>query len=143
MSGKKIAILGFSFKANTNDTRNSPSIKICKDLLDEGAVLSIYDPKVDKVQIENDLNILNFDNSLNNPLDSFIYAESIEQSIQDSHAILILTEWKEFYKINWQIMFKKMKRPAWIFDTRSIIDIKEVESFGFNVWQVGNKSFDN
>ena len=143
VSGKKISILGFSFKANTNDTRNSPSIKICKDLLDEGALLSIYDPKVDKVQIENDLNILNFDNSLNNPQDSFIYAESIEQSIQDSHAILILTEWKEFNKINWQIMFKKMKRPAWIFDTRSIIDIKEVESIGFNVWQVGNKSFDN
>ena len=57
VSGKRIAVLGFSFKANTNDTRNSPSIKICKDLIEDGALLSIYDPKVSQLQIEKDLGI--------------------------------------------------------------------------------------
>ena len=55
VSGKKISILGFAFKANTNDTRESAAIKICIDLLEEGAILSIHDPKVDSEQISKDL----------------------------------------------------------------------------------------
>ena len=54
LSGKKISVLGFSFKANTNDTRESPSIKICKELLEEGANIAIYDPRVSKKQIASD-----------------------------------------------------------------------------------------
>ena len=56
VSGKKICILGFAFKANTNDTRESAAINICNDLIEEGAVLFIHDPKVDPQQIEKDLN---------------------------------------------------------------------------------------
>ncbi len=140
VSAKKLSILGFSFKANTNDTRNSASIKICKDLLEEGAILSIYDPKVEKKQIEKDLNILASNKISENEQDKWFYANSIENSIDDSHAIVILTEWKEFTNLEFDLLFKKMKRPAWIFDTRSIIDILKAKRAGFNVWQIGNYS---
>ena len=55
INGKKIIILGFAFKANTNDTRESPAISLCNNLLEEGAILSIHDPKVSRKQIEKDL----------------------------------------------------------------------------------------
>tara|TARA_B100001248_G_C27398834_1_gene468023 strand:- start:118 stop:1539 length:1422 start_codon:yes stop_codon:yes gene_type:complete len=136
VSNKKLAILGFAFKANTNDTRNSASIKICKDLIEEGAILSIYDPKVNELQMEKDLGI----NQVDLTEDKVIWTkyESLEEVIQDTHAIIILTEWSEFKKIKWEKFYKKMARPAWIFDTRSIIDVKLTKKIGFNVWQIGN-----
>ena len=138
VSGKRIAVLGFSFKANTNDTRNSPSIKICKDLIEDGALLSIYDPKVSQTQIEKDLGIKCADQFLESNSGSISYERSIEKTAEDAHAILILTEWKEFYSINWDVLIEKMKRPAWIFDTRSIIKTNDAKKSGFNVWQIGN-----
>ena len=68
VSGKKISILGFAFKANTNDTRESASIKICKDLLEEGAILNIHDPKVDSEQIAKDLEIQRKNSKYDNKL---------------------------------------------------------------------------
>ena len=138
VSGKRIAVLGFSFKANTNDTRNSPSIKICKDLIEDGALLSIYDPKVSQSQIEKDLEINCSDAFLESNSGTISYKRSIEKTAEDAHAILILTEWKEFSNINWDNLIKKMKRPAWIFDTRSIIKANNAKKSGFNVWQIGN-----
>ena len=138
VSEKKLAVLGFAFKANTNDTRNSACIKICKDLIEEGAFLSIYDPKVVKDQIERDLSISNAEESLDNG--NFIRVDSIESAIDGSYAVIILTEWEEFKQAKWDLLFKKMKRPAWIFDTRSMIDVQMAEEIGFNVWQIGNSS---
>jgi len=138
VSGKRIAVLGFSFKANTNDTRNSPSIKICKDLIEDGALLSIYDPKVSQSQIEKDLGIKCSDQFLESNSGTIYYERSIEKTAEDAHAILILTEWKEFFNINWDLLIEKMKRPAWIFDTRSIIKTNDAKKSGFNVWQIGN-----
>ena len=138
VSNKKLAILGFAFKANTNDTRNSASIKICKDLIDEGATLSIYDPKVKKNQIMNDLGINPVDFYENDEKEIWINSESLDHAIQDSHAIIILTEWSEFKEIKWDKFFKKMAKPAWIFDTRSIINVDLAKKAGFNVWQIGN-----
>tara|TARA_A100001035_G_C27770096_1_gene495861 strand:+ start:406 stop:1827 length:1422 start_codon:yes stop_codon:yes gene_type:complete len=135
---KKLAVLGFAFKANTNDTRNSPCIKICKDLIEEGAFLSIYDPKVVKDQIERDLSISNAEEFLDNG--KFRRVDSIESAIDGSYAAIILTEWEEFKQAKWDLLFKNMKRPAWIFDTRSIIDVRMAEEIGFNVWQIGNSS---
>jgi len=135
--GKKLAIFGFSFKANTNDTRNSASIKICRNLIDEGAILSIYDPKVDNNQIEKDLNLsINETSSREKMLWS--RANSIQSAVEDCHAVIILTEWEEFKNISWTKLIKKMKRPAWIFDTRSVVDVLKAEQAGFNIWQIGN-----
>ena len=139
VSGKKITILGFAFKANTNDTRKSPAIKICKDLIEEGAYLSIYDPKVDKKTIELDLKLKSQEKQLNlNENGYWEYFSSIEKSVKNSDAIVVLTEWKEFENINWHKLIKLMRRPAWFFDTRSYIDCKKVQKAGFNVWEIGN-----
>ena len=128
---KKLSILGFAFKANTNDTRESPAINICKDLLEEGAYLSIYDPKVELEQVQNDLK-RNSEKNLN-----LTIAKTVEESANNADAIVVLTEWQEFKKLNWQTIAKLMRTPSWVFDTRGIINTKELNSTGINFWRVG------
>ncbi len=128
---KKLSILGFAFKANTNDTRESPAINICKDLLEEGAYLSIFDPKVELEQVQNDLQ-KNSEKNLN-----LTIAKTVEESANNADAIVILTEWDEFKKLNWQTIAKLMRNPSWVFDTRGIINTKELKSTGINLWRVG------
>ncbi len=135
VSEKKIAILGFSFKANTNDTRNSPSIDICNDLLEEGAKLRIYDPKVGKEQIKKDL-----ENKLKSNYEKgdWEYCKSIKESTLDSHAIIVLTEWDEFKTINLKEIFQGVKKPSWIFDTRLILNKEDALKAGFSYWSLGS-----
>ena len=145
ISNKKISILGFAFKSNTNDTRESAAIKICKDLLDEGAELLIHDPKVNANQIESDLKISPIssksDNSTFNKKEgegTWDFSNTIEKTFIDADAILILTEWEEYSRINWEEAYKKMRKPAWVFDSRSIIEPKRVISAGINIWRIGD-----
>ena len=137
ISNKKISILGFAFKANTNDTRNSPCIDICNDLLEEGANLSIYDPKVDSDQIAKDLNL----NCREKGKDkgSWEFCNSLEESAYNSHAILVLTEWDEFKNIDWEKIYKIMKKPCWLFDTRFCTTSKTLLKIGFNYWSLGSQ----
>ena len=137
ISGKKIGILGFAFKANTNDTRESPSINICKDLLEEGANLSIYDPKVEHSKIEEDLGIRKKDLNNNDYYGNYQICKSILDVALGSDALVILTEWEEFSDILWEELILKMRKPAWIFDTRICIDFNRAKEAGFNIWQIG------
>ena len=138
ISGKKISILGFSFKANTNDTRNSPCIDICNDLLEEGAFLSIYDPKVSKEQIEKDLKS-NSKGINNNLVKGIFVCKTIEEVATGSDAIVILTEWKEFKSIDWYNISKLMRKPSWLFDTRSCTNKTELIKAGINYWKLGSE----
>ena len=119
LSEKIISILGFSFKANTNDTRDSPAIKVCKDLLEEGAYLKIYDPKVKGDQIFQDLEIYEKEYVSNIhkkfPLE---ISQTLFKSIEGADAILILTDWDEFKNIDWDYVKTIARKPTWIFDTR-------------------------
>ena len=131
---KKIAIFGFAFKANTNDTRESPAINISKNLILEGAKLSIYDPKVNEESIKRE-----FDNSFNflsnkEYCSSWLKTNSIEDAVKDADAIIILTEWLEFKNLNWNRLISLMRKPRWIFDTRNILDSKELECLDVNIW---------
>ena len=137
ISDKKISILGFAFKANTNDTRNSPCIDICNDLIEEGANLSIYDPKVDSDQIAKDLNL----NCREKGKDkgSWEFCNSLEESAYNSHAILVLTEWDEFKNIDWEKIYKIMKKPCWLFDARFCTTSKNLLKIGFNYWGLGSQ----
>ena len=147
VTGKKIYVLGFAFKANTNDTRESSAITICKDLLEEGAILLIHDQKVKPFQIANDLgieenqkiNLLNEDNNFSFE-GQWCLSEEIENGFSRADAVVVLTEWHEYSKINWQEMSKKMRTPAWIFDARSIIDPNEVKKANLNFWRIGDGS---
>ncbi len=134
ISSKKIAILGFSFKANTNDTRESPAIYICKKLIEEGAILNIYDPKVTFQQIYKDLD--NNDSEIKNEK-KWLYYDKVYETFINADAAIFLTEWDEFQNLNWPKIAKAMRKPAFIFDTRSIVNIKEVKKSNLKIWQVG------
>tara|TARA_B100000242_G_scaffold127102_1_gene89654 strand:+ start:2778 stop:4163 length:1386 start_codon:yes stop_codon:yes gene_type:complete len=133
LSNKKIAILGFAFKSNTNDTRESPSISICKDLIQEGCKINIYDPEVNKKNIEEALAFVNEDLEES----SWDFSNSVYEAATNADAILILTEWSEFKNLNWYEISKIMRKPSWLFDTRSISNIKNAQSYGINIWEVG------
>ena len=91
ISNKKISILGFSFKSNTNDTREFPAISICRDLLEEGGNLFIYDPKVTMEQISNDLLCKpSEDISELKESGTWQYSKSIKESAIGADAIVIL-----------------------------------------------------
>ena len=139
VSGKKIGILGFSFKADTNDTRESPAISICKDLIEEGALIHIFDPQVDPLQIANDLNLK--ESTKNSSLTEdgkWFFAPSILDTARDSDALIIITDWHHFDNINWEKIASVMRSPSWLFDTRSQVKKEKVERFGIKVWQLGN-----
>ena len=138
--GKKIAVLGFSFKANTNDTRESPAIEICMNLLEEGASLSIHDPKVSCLQIKREFhNYLNKKN-LNYDIENWEFAKSIDIAIKDSNAVLILTEWEEYKILDWEKKAKLMLPPAWIFDSRLVTQEKNLSITNLNYWRIGNEN---
>ncbi len=147
VTGKRIIILGFSFKANTNDTRESSAISICKDLLEEGAILKIHDPKVTKTQIERDLGISEkiipdkIDNQKRYDFEgSWSYVQEFINSFEDADAVVVLTEWPEYAEINWEIVANKMRKPSWVFDARSIVSSKEVINSNINFWKIGDGS---
>jgi UDPglucose 6-dehydrogenase len=130
VSDKKIAILGFAFKKDTNDTRESAAIYICKDLLEEQAQLAIHDPKVEPKQIQKDLGI-----DANHPGVSYC-ADALEAT-RDAHAILILTEWDEFKTLDFQKIYDQMQLPAFLFDGRNILDLEALRSIGFEACGIG------
>ena len=147
VTGKKIFILGFAFKANTNDTRESAAISICKDLLEEGAILAINDPKVSPNQIGKELEI-NENKSLRNDFDNntlslegqWHFVENINDGFQGADAAVILTEWTEYSHIDWEVAEKVMRKPSWVFDSRSIISPVKVRKTKLNMWRIGDGS---
>ncbi len=136
LKSKKIAILGFVFKADTNDTRESPAIDICKDLLVEGAYLAIYDPKVNFTNVAKELNS-------DNQEKTFIYrgeflkVKTIKEAITNADAIVVLTEWEEFRSIQWNKYADLMRKPSWIFDSRDVINEEDIDSKKINLWKCG------
>ncbi len=140
LSNKIIIVLGFSFKANTNDTRESAAIQICKDLLDEGAILKIHDPKVNIQQIEKDLNSSPtiFNPKAYEKESTWNKVTDLYSSFNNADAALILTEWNEYSNIKWSKASQRMRRPAWVFDSRSIINPEEVTEAGLNFWRIGD-----
>ena len=147
LSGKKIAILGFAFKSDTNDTRESAAIQICKDLIEEGSALYIHDPKVNHQQISRDLNVKETKSDSQYKLSSNSEIEGSWQSVQDldeafknADAIVILTEWKEYSNLNWEKISQIMRQPSWIFDSRSITNPQKIINSGLNLWRIGDGS---
>tara|TARA_B100001989_G_C24547813_1_gene472180 strand:- start:2683 stop:4089 length:1407 start_codon:yes stop_codon:yes gene_type:complete len=139
ITGKTIAILGFAFKANTNDTRESPAIKICEELIIEGAKLKIFDPKVNEIDIENCLYQLK--SSPKSVIQSsFEVSNSISNAISDCDGIIVVTDWIQFSEINWVNHIASVRLPCWIFDTRSIINSKLAKESGFKIWTLGSSS---
>ena len=146
VTGKRLAILGFAFKADTNDTREAPAIRIAKDLLEEGAQLAIHDPKVDLEQIARDLKLSasTAPDSDSGPTRAALSGEGtwwpsddIASALKGADAVLILTEWSQYREIDWSELAPLMRQPAWVFDARSVVIPGEVQAAGLNLWRVG------
>ena len=142
VSSKKITFFGWAFKKNTNDTRESPAIYVADHLIDDGAEIHVYDPKVKKKQIINDMKYLWDLNGyskkiIKEKLNNIVVHDSHMNSINKSHAIVILTEWDEFTAYDWKKIYKKVFKPAFIFDGRNILNHNKLTSIGFDVFCIG------
>lgn len=137
VADKKIAFLGWAFKKDTNDTRESAAIYVTEKLLQEQANISIYDPKVKKAQIIADLEYLG-------TLDPVAIQKRITvvndpyEAMQEAHAVAILTEWDEFKDYDWKKVYKNMMKPAFVFDGRDVADKTELVNIGFNLFKIGH-----
>ena len=130
VADKKIAVLGFAFKKDTNDTRESAAIYVCGDLLEEQANVAIYDPKVSESQIRHDLNVSADFAALTVCADAY-------EACKDAHAVLILTEWDEFKALDFQRIHDSMQQPAFLFDGRNLLDLAALREVGFEACGIG------
>ena len=143
VSDKRIAVWGFAFKKDTNDTRESAAIFVCRDLLLEKAKLSIYDPRVTKEQIQDDLaNAImatGFDKESTATLlqENVEIADSCESSARDAHAVALLTEWDEFAQADFKSIHSSMKKPAFVFDGRNTLKRLSLGDLGFRYFGIG------
>ncbi|RXR17792.1 UDP-glucose 6-dehydrogenase [Flavobacterium amnicola] len=131
VSGKKIAMLGWAFKKDTNDTRESAAIDIALDLIAEEANVMVYDPKVSENQIKNDVN--NIENNIKVTADPY-------QACKDAHAIAVVTEWDEFKEYDWKKIYDSMLKPAFVFDGRNILDKEALKKIGFVYTAIGSSN---
>lgn len=130
VSGKKIALLGWAFKKDTNDTRESAAIYVADYLLNEQAEIWVYDPKVQPEQIYADLDYLNTRPEEENRRLVKVVKTPYE-AMYEAHAAAILTEWDEFKTYDWQKAYENMKKPAFVFDGRNVLNSAELKELGF------------
>ncbi|MEP6930874.1 MAG: UDP-glucose 6-dehydrogenase [Flavobacterium sp.] len=137
VSSKKITFLGWAFKKDTNDTRESAAIYVADDLINEQAKISVYDPKVSRNKMLADLNYLE-SRSVEENNNAVLTFNNPYDACKGSHAISILTEWDEFVAYDWQRIYDSMHKPAFLFDGRNILNAKELESIGFVYKGIGS-----
>lgn len=137
VSGKRIAILGYAFKKDTGDTRETAAIFVAKHLLADRAKLAIYDPKVPHEQIWRDF--VEYDATpAGVDIKQFVSLEADAASAAaGAHAVVVCTEWDEFKDIDFEAVFKTMAKPAFVFDGRNILDHAKLRRIGFEVFAIG------
>ncbi len=136
VADKKIAFLGWAFKKDTNDTRESAAIYVADDLINEEAQLSVYDPKVPFKKVLADLDYLASRTTAQNQKHIAAAATAYE-ACENAHAIAILTEWDEFTSYDWQRIYDSMQKPAFVFDGRNILDADQMRAIGFVYNRIG------
>jgi UDPglucose 6-dehydrogenase len=137
VSGKKIGILGWAFKKDTNDTRESAAIYVADYLLNEQAEIVVYDPKVKTEQIYADLDYLNTRSSEENRARVTVVNTPYEAT-KEAHAVALLTEWDEFKELDWKKVYEEMLKPAFLFDGRRLLDRATKEKIGFEFYAIGS-----
>lgn len=137
VADKKITFLGWAFKKDTNDTRESAAIYVADDLINEQAKISVYDPKVSRNKMLSDLDYLET-RTVDENSNALSIFDSAYEACKGAHAIAILTEWDEFTSYDWQKIYNSMHKPAFLFDGRNILNAKELESIGFIYKGIGS-----
>ncbi|MFW5663570.1 MAG: UDP-glucose 6-dehydrogenase [bacterium] len=136
VSGKKIGMLGWAFKKDTNDTRESAAIYVTDYLLEDLANVSVYDPQVPAASMYADLNYLQTRPAAGNKKMLEVVKDPYE-ALKDAHAVAIITEWDEFKTLDWERVYRDMQKPAFIFDGRNLLDHEMLRNIGFKVKAIG------
>lgn len=131
VSGKRVAVLGFAFKKDTNDTRESAAIHVVQGLLEENAQVVVYDPKVPAADIRRDVLGSGPDD------ERLVVASSAVEAAEGAHAVAVLTEWDEFKKLDFARIYEGMHKPAFLFDGRNVLPHAELGKLGFRVYAIG------
>ncbi|HNC23621.1 MAG TPA: UDP-glucose 6-dehydrogenase [Opitutaceae bacterium] len=131
VADKRIAVFGFAFKKDTNDTRESAAISVCRDLLAEQARVVVYDPKVPADEIRADV----LGKGQDNP--HLTIAKSAYEAAAGAHAIAVVTEWDEFKRLDYAKILSGMNKPAFVFDGRNILDLPKLNALGFRTYGIG------
>ena len=127
VAGKRIALLGAAFKANTSDTRESPALAVCRALLEERADVVLTDPHaLDNARAD-----------LGDLAEGVIFEPDPYVAVEGAHAVAVLTGWPQFAELDYEAIHESMVKPAFIFDGRNILDHKRLHAIGFNVYAVG------
>jgi UDPglucose 6-dehydrogenase len=127
VAGKSLAVLGFAFKADTGDTRESPAIHIVRQLVEERADVVVSDPKaLDNARID-----------LQDIVDRVRFEEDPYEASRGVHGVAVLTDWRDYRELDWQRIFEGMMKPAFVFDGRNCLDHQALYEIGFNVHAVG------
>lgn len=137
VADKKITFLGWAFKKDTNDTRESAAIYVANDLISEQAKIAVYDPKVNRKKILADLDYLETRTSSENEYSLTTHDNPYEACV-NSHAIAVLTEWDEFTGYDWQKIYDSMQKPAFVFDGRNLLNSQELKAIGFVYQAIGS-----
>lgn len=137
VNSKKISFLGWAFKKDTNDTRESAAIYVANELMEEKAVIHVYDPKVDKKQIYKDIDDLSTRHTQENQ-ELLKVHQCPYQALEGAHGIAVLTEWDQFREYDWQRIYNNMLKPAFVFDGRGVLDKQALEKIGFKVFSIGS-----
>jgi UDPglucose 6-dehydrogenase len=137
VSGKKITFLGWAFKKDTNDTRESAAIYVADDLINEQANIALFDPKVSQKQVLSDLDYLATREATDNEKHIKSYSNPYD-ACANAHAIAVLTEWDEFKTYDWEKIYESMLKPAFVFDGRNLLDGDKLKSIGFVYQSIGS-----
>jgi UDPglucose 6-dehydrogenase len=127
VAGKRIALFGFAFKANTGDTRESPALAITRGLLEERAEVIITDPKA----------LPHAKDDLKDVKTGLTFEEDPYVAAKGAHAIAVMTEWKQYKDLDYERILASMSQPAFLFDGRNILDHRRLFKLGFNVFAIG------
>lgn len=137
IADKKITFLGWAFKKDTNDTRESAAIYVADDLINEQANIALFDPKVSRTQVLTDLDYLKTRSESEN--EKFVTTfDNPYDACKNAHAIAIMTEWDEFKEYDWQKIYDNMLKPAFVFDGRNLLDVEKMRQIGFVFQSIGS-----
>lgn len=131
LNGKRIAVLGYAYKKDTGDTRETAALTVVRQLLQERAHVAIYDPVVEESSILRDL-----DQSIKTNR-SVVICKDAYSAAEGADAIVICTEWDEFKGLDYPRVYESMRKPAFIFDGRLILDRQALSQIGFQVYTIG------
>jgi UDPglucose 6-dehydrogenase len=131
IAGKRIAVLGFAFKADTGDTRESPAISVCRDLAAERAALVVSDPHA----------LASARQELADLGAAVSYEPDPYAAAHGAHALAVVTDWQQYRDLDFQRIFQGMEKPAFIFDGRNCLDHAKLYEMGFNVFAIGKRAW--